>query len=161
MKKTLLALALIGASATASADSWIYGGASVGQSDLNSEDATTFSIHAGTGILPFIGVEAGYNNFGEFDFGNGTVEASSFYGAIKPSINFGPLQVYAKGGLHFWDQKANANGYQDEDDLDLMWGFGADYAVFGPLSLGANYMNYTIGDNDIGTVSLTASLNFL
>lgn len=33
MKKTLLALALLGASSTAMADSWIYGGASVGQSD--------------------------------------------------------------------------------------------------------------------------------
>lgn len=60
MKKTLLALALIGASATASADSWIYGGANVGQSDFGSEDATSYGVHVGTGILPLIGLEAGY-----------------------------------------------------------------------------------------------------
>ena len=60
MKKTLLALALIGASATASADSWIYGGASVGQADLANDSSTSYNVHVGTGILPLIGLEAGY-----------------------------------------------------------------------------------------------------
>ncbi|WP_341665526.1 porin [Vibrio sp.] len=161
MKNTIIALALIGVSASASADSWLYGGASIGQSDLNSEDTTTYSVHVGTGILPFIGVEAGYNNFGEFDFGNGKVEASSFYAALKPSINFGPLQVYAKAGAHYWEQDSSTISYKDDDDLDFMWGVGADYAIFGPVSLGANYMNYSVGNNDIDTVSLTVSFNFL
>lgn len=67
MKKTLLALALLGASATASADSWIYGSASVGQADLGGESATSYNVHVGTGILPLIGLEAGYQNLGDYD----------------------------------------------------------------------------------------------
>jgi len=41
------------------ADSWIYGGASVGQSDYKGETDTSYSVHVGTGILPIIGIEAG------------------------------------------------------------------------------------------------------
>lgn len=161
MKKTLLALALIGASTTAMADSWVYGGASVGSSSLGSEDATSYNIHAGTGILPFIGVEAGYTDHGKFEFTGGDVKASSVYFALKPSLNFGPLQVYAKGGVHSWDMTGNGSEFSNDDDYDLMYGVGADYAVFGPISLGANYMNYVVGKEDIGTFSLTASFNFL
>ena len=57
--------------------------------------------------------------------------------------------------------RLNTISYKDEDDLDFMWGVGADYAIFGPISLGANYMNYSVGNNDIDTVSLTVSFNFL
>lgn len=90
MKKTLLALALLGASSTAMADSWIYGGASVGQSDYEGKHGTAYSVHAGTGILPFIGLEAGYVNHGDFEI-NATQElsASSLYFAVKPSMDFG------------------------------------------------------------------------
>ncbi|MGF1720628.1 outer membrane beta-barrel protein [Vibrio kyushuensis] len=163
MKKTLLALALIGASTTAMADSFIYGGASVGSSSLDSEDATSYSIHAGTGLLPFIGLEAGYTDHGKFEFTpGGDVKASSVYFAVKPSINFGPLQVYAKGGVHSWDMTGNGGvNFNDDDSYDMMYGVGADYAVFGPISLGANYMNYVMDNEDIGTFSLTASFNFL
>ncbi len=51
MKKTLLAVALLSASSAAMADSWIYGGASVGQSDYKGETDTSYSVHVGTGIL--------------------------------------------------------------------------------------------------------------
>ena len=162
MKKTLLALALIGASSTAMADSWVYGGASAGQSSLGSEDATSYNIHAGTGILPFIGLEAGYTDHGKFEFAAGDVKASSVYFAIKPSINFGPLQVYAKGGVHSWDLTGpNGTKFSDDDGYDMMYGVGADYAVFGPISLGANYMTYVMDKEDVNTFSLTASFNFL
>lgn len=156
MKKTLLALALLGASASASADSWIYGGASVGTADFNGSDGTAYNVHVGTGILPFIGIEAGYNRFD--DFNKNDTSFDNVYVAAKPSINFGPLKVYAKGGVHKWDMSSKAG---DDDDYDFMWGIGADYAVFGPLSLGASYTSYEVSKDDIGSFNLTASLNFL
>ncbi|WP_194439494.1 porin family protein [Vibrio fluminensis] len=161
MKKTLLALALIGASATASADSWIYGGANVGQSDLGGEEATSYGVHVGTGILPLIGLEAGYQNHGEFDI-SGTsakLEADSVYFAVKPSIDFGPLHVYAKGGLHKWDISGPAK-YSD-DDVDVMYGVGAEYFLFGPVSVGASYSVFNMDKEDVKTLSLNATLHFL
>ncbi|WP_342607001.1 outer membrane beta-barrel protein [Vibrio tritonius] len=158
MKKTLLALALIGASSTAFADSWIYGGASVGSVDLEGNSGTAYNVHVGTGLLPIIGVEAGYNKFQDIDH-MGNTKIDDTYVALKPSINLGPLQVYGKAGLHRWDASYN-NGTSD-DGYDTMYGVGADYAVFGPVSVGANFMNYVIDGDNAKTYSLTVSINLL
>jgi len=160
MKKTLLAFALIGASTTALADSWIYGGASVGQSDFNGKTSTSMNVHAGTGILPFIGVEAGYTDHGDFDIGaNQEMSASSVYFALKPSIDFGPLHVYARGGLHSWDTEIT-NGAKD-DGVDIMYSVGAEYFIMGPFSVGASYNNYELDDENIDSFSLNATFHFL
>ena len=162
MNKTLLALALLGATSIASADSWIYGGLSVGKSDLDGLDDTAYSLHVGTGILPFIGIEGGYTHHGKFSDHGNDVSVKSFYGAIKPSINFGELQIYAKGGLHSWSLDADAGAkFKDDDGYDLMWSVGADYEVFGPFALGANYSNYVIDGDHVGSYNLTAALHFL
>ncbi|WPC72603.1 porin family protein [Vibrio porteresiae] len=158
MKKTLLALALIGASSTAFADSWIYGGASVGNVDLEGNSGTAYNVHVGTGLLPIIGVEAGYNKFQDIDH-MGDTKIDDTYVALKPSINFGPLQVYGKAGLHRWDA-SYSNGDSD-DGYDTMYGVGADYEVFGPVSIGANFMNYVIDGDNAKTYSLTVSINLL
>ena len=159
MKKTLLAVALISASSAAMADSWIYGGASVGQSDYKGETDTAYSVHVGTGILPIIGIEAGVTQHGEFDINGYDTKLTSYYAALKPSIDFGPLHIYAKGGIHQWDKEVK--GGSDDDDVDLMYGVGAEYFIFGPLSVGASYMNYTVGKDDVDTFSVNASLHFL
>ncbi|NVD06882.1 porin family protein [Vibrio sp. JPW-9-11-11] len=163
MKKTLLALALIGASATASADSWIYGSASVGQADLGNESATSYNVHVGTGILPFIGLEAGYQNFGDFDnvtYGNytGDLEGSGVYFAAKPSIDFGPLHVYAKAGIHSYELTGNSF---KEDEVDMMYGVGAEYFMMGPISFGASYNVFSMKEEDVKNFSLNATFHFL
>ncbi|MGL4380957.1 MAG: outer membrane beta-barrel protein [Vibrio sp.] len=159
MKKTLLALALLGASSTAIADSWIYGGASIGRSDFEGKSGTSYSVHAGTGILPIIGLEGGYVNHGDFDIGAVEYSASSLYFAVKPSFDFGPLHVYAKGGIHSWDIDANRG--KSDDGVDVMYGVGAEYFIMGPLSVGASYMNYTMDSRDVSTISFNATLHFL
>ncbi|MBE3664863.1 hypothetical protein BOO35_06995 [Vibrio navarrensis] len=165
MKKTLLALALVGTSSTAMADSWIYGGATVGQSDFKGESGTSYSIHAGTGILPIIGIEAGLTQHGTFDIDySGTkhdTKLRSYYAALKPSIDVGPLHVWAKGGLHQWDKEVTGLSAQDDDGVDIMYGVGAEYFIFGPLSVGASYMNYTTDKDDVGTFSLNATIHLL
>lgn len=87
MKKTLLAVALLGASSAAMADSWIYGGATVGQSDYKGETDTSYSVHVGTGILPIIGIEAGVTQHGEFNVNGQDTKLTSYYAALKPSID--------------------------------------------------------------------------
>ena len=159
MKKTLLVVALLSASSAAMADSWIYGGASVGQSDYKGKTDTPYSVHVGTGILPILGVEAGVTQHGKFKVAGKETKLTSYYAALKPSIDFGPLQLYAKGGFHQWDKKVS--GGKNDDDFDLMYGVGAEYAIFGPVSIGASYMNYNTDKDDVGTFSLNASLNFL
>ncbi|WP_038179817.1 outer membrane beta-barrel protein [Vibrio rhizosphaerae] len=160
MKKTLIGLALLGASTSAFADSWIYGGASVGQSDFKGEHGTAYNIHLGTGILPLIGVEGGFTKFEEIDVSPANkTKATSAYLALKPSIDFGPLHIYAKGGLHFWDEKVN--GAKVDDGVDIMYGVGAEYFLMGPVSFGASYQTYVMGDDDMKTFNLNATFHFL
>ncbi|MDA9555879.1 porin family protein [Vibrio sp.] len=166
MKKTLLTLALLGASSTAMADSLLYGGVSVGQADYEitnqDDEQTTYSVHVGTGLLPIIGVEAGYVNHGEFELlGASDVTVSSVYAAVKPSINLGGIQVYGKAGLHSWDVASDDNSSYDDDDLDLMYGVGFDVEVFGPVAVGANYMIYEMGDGETTSLNVTATIHLL
>ncbi len=85
MKKTLLALALVGASTSAFADAWLYGGVSAGRADYNDNSDTPMGFHVGTGILPIIGVEGGYWKHGNFDNDSktGYAELGSWYAALK------------------------------------------------------------------------------
>ncbi|MDN3701546.1 porin family protein [Vibrio artabrorum] len=164
MKKTLLALALLGASSTAMADSWIYGGVMGGQNSFAGENEMAVGIHAGTGILPLIGVEAGYWNLGSFDnikYGNRNLtnmDASTVYAAIKPSIDIGPLHIYAKGGLHSYQLKADSF---KQDEVDIMYGVGAEYFVFGPVSVGASYQKFKMKDDDSDVFTLNATIHLL
>ncbi|MDA0126625.1 porin family protein [Vibrio sp. MarTm2] len=165
MKKTLLALALIGASATASADSWIYGSASVGQADVGGETASSYNVHVGTGILPFIGLEAGYQTFGEFtdaryDGKDLDLEGSALYFAAKPSIDFGPLHVYAKAGLHSYKLEDSSADFE-EDEIDMMYGIGAEYFMAGPISIGASYNVFSLKEDDVKNFSINATFHFL
>ncbi|MCG9702984.1 porin family protein [Vibrio natriegens] len=159
MKKTLLFVALFSASSAAIADSWIYGGTSVGQSNYNGKSDTSYSVHVGTGILPIIGIEAGVTQHGRFNVDGHKTELTSYYAALKPSIDFGPLHIYAKGGIHQWDKDVKDGS--NDDDIDFMYGVGAEYFIFGPLSVGASYMNYTTDKDDVGTFAVNASLHFL
>ncbi len=166
MKKTFLALALITTSASAFADALIYGSASVGQATLNGETSTSYNVNVGTGILPFIALEAGYQNYGDFDGVNygGTVRdltGSSYYVAAKPSIDVGPLHLYARGGLHYYELKSQHDDGFKEDDVNIMYGVGAEYFMAGPISFGASYNVYPFKKEDAKNFSLNATFHFL
>jgi len=160
MKKTLIGLVLALAATSANADSWIYGGASAGQSDYKGVHGTAYSVHMGTGILPFIGVEGGITKFDGLDTAPGQeTKANSAYLALKPSLDFGPLHIYAKAGLHKWDEKVN--GSKVDDGIDIMYGVGAEYFIMGPLSVGASFQRYVLDDDDMDTFMLNATFHFL
>ena len=160
MKKTLLALALASFTTTASADALIYGGAMVGQSDYDGETSTSTEIHIGTGLLPFIGIEGGYIDHGSFDVAGGELNASSLYAAVRPSIDFGPLHIYGRAGLHSWNSDISGTTVED-DGIDPMYGVGVEYFLFGPIAIGAGYHVYKMDDEDVKNFSLTATFHFL
>ncbi len=162
MKKTLLALALLGASSSAMADALIYAGASVGQASINDKDSTVLNVHVGTGILPILGVEGGITKFGDVKSNGATIGINSVYGAVKPSFDIGPLHLYAKAGLQYWKTNVDYSGGSDSDSgVDIMYGVGAEYYIMGPFSVGASLMKYTIDNDDADVFSLSATFHFL
>lgn len=167
MKKTLLALALASVATTANADSLIYGGAQFGSAETEApgsstatDESTVYGAHVGTGLLPFIGLEAGIWNLGSYTYSNGVkADYSSVYFAVKPSLDFGPLHVYAKAGLNSWS--AEYNTVADDDGYDPYYGVGAEISVFPMLTIGVGYNNFDVADQTIDFVALNATIHFL
>lgn len=171
MKKTLLALLVMGVSASASADSWLYAGIQGGKSNLESESSTAYGVHVGTGILPLIGLEAGYFNHGSIDLEarniSGSADFTSFYAAAKPSIDFGPLHIYAKGGLNTYNVEftGDLSSVSNDSGIGLMYGFGAEYNIFPGLTVGASYQSFGFevdgsGEN-VDSFTVNATFHFL
>ncbi|OBT13179.1 hypothetical protein A9264_14535 [Vibrio sp. UCD-FRSSP16_10] len=158
--KYALAIGLMGASSMAAADSWLYAGGSVGQSSFKSDNNTTFGFHVGTGILPIIGLEAGYWNLGSFDDSVGNYELQTFYAGIKPSIDLGPVHLYGRLGAHQYDLSGNA-GAQDDDGFNIMYGVGAEYFVMDMISVGAGYQRFELSHDAVDTYTLNATFHFL
>lgn len=157
-KKLVIALSALLVTGMAQADSWLYGGVSVGKSDYRSKDSEAYGIHVGTGILPILGLEAGYVKHGDFNYYNNKLKFSSLYAAVKPSIDIGPVQVYAKGGIHRWDVSGNFES-SSKDDYGLVYGVGAEYTVVPMFAVGVSYMNFRIKSHDLNSFNVTASLN--
>ncbi len=165
-KISLLALALCSTSVVA--DSWLYAGGQFGQSSIEGESNSTYGIHVGTGILPIIGIEAGYFNHGKIGLslnGNkGDGDFSSLYLALKPSIDLGPFHIYAKGGINSFDVDYTGplSFLDDDDGISYMYGVGAEYFLLDNISIGASYQAFGVDiDNDSNTVdSFTANVTF-
>lgn len=159
MKKLFIALALTLPISTAYADSWVYGGASIGSSNYEDENSLAHSFYVGTGILPWVGVEGGFTEHGKFDIEEGEMKAQSVYGALKPNMNFGPLQIYGKVGAHSWIFEADEGvSIKDDDGVDFMWSVGVDYTFIGPVALGIEYTSYNIKSEMVSTVNATATV---
>ncbi|USD66460.1 outer membrane beta-barrel protein [Vibrio sp. SCSIO 43136] len=154
MKKIILAAVLAGAATTASADALIYAGANIGQSDIDGHTGTATGFHVGTGILPIIGVEAGYNHHGKI---NGVNAHSTFF-ALKPSIDLGPLHIYGKAGIHQF--KGEKSGYST-DGTDTMYGLGVEYSVLPMITVGGGYQSFKVEGGNINSFNLTATFHFL
>ena len=156
MKKTLLSLAIMSIAATASADSWLYAGAAAGPAKVESKHSSAVGLHVGTGILPIIGLEAGYWDFGETK----GISRKSFYLAAKPSVDLGPIHLYAKAGMH--ELMSDIGGAEKSKDSGAMYGFGAEYFLIDNLSLGASYNNFNSKyHDDITVTTLSATFHFL
>ncbi|GEA50156.1 membrane protein [Vibrio inusitatus NBRC 102082] len=159
--KHALAIGLMSVSSMAAADSWLYAGGAVGQSSFGSDDNTTFGLHVGTGILPIIGIEAGYWNHGKFKFSGLEYDADSFYVGIKPSVDLGPVHIYGRLGANRYDLSGKA-GTDSDDGYDLMYGVGVEYFIIDMISVGAGYQNFEVGDaGNIDSFTLNATFHFL
>lgn len=156
-KMTIMAM-LLALSSNVWADSLVYGGLSAGSSEFDHDNSLSYGIFVGSGLVPWVGGEIGYINHGKFDLPSGRIRAESAYAAIKPNLNIGALQVYAKLGVNSWVLEGDQGVIiHDDDGVDKMWAVGADYSVLGPLALGIEYVNYTVGHRDVSTINATAT----
>lgn len=99
----------------------------LGDVDLD-DDSTAYKLFGGYRATPNFGVEGGYRNFGEGDAGPFTVETDGLDVAGVGFLPLGPVDLFAKGGVIFWDTNAGG-GLPDADGEDLMYGVGGQLNV--------------------------------
>jgi OmpA-OmpF porin, OOP family len=142
----LLAPALLAGAAYA-AEPGFYVGASGGQSFIDKDfgdnnytvddDETGWKAYLGYQFLPWLGVEAGYVDFGSYSSDNlfeGTnfdadVDLSAWEGFLVGSLPVGPVDLFAKvGAADITEEVQTRNFGQDsENDTQLAYGIGAAY----------------------------------
>ena len=166
--KTLL-IAVFGSSLafTVSAhagDTGLYVGGSVGQSTLKVNDIdfdetdTTYKIFAGYMLLPFLGVEGGYVDFGGPNrnySGLGSVEfqVDGWEGFVVGNLPLGPVDLFAKAGVLSYNVDVKTNGpvfgNLSGNDSDEVGAYGAGAAVgLGPIKVRGEYTYYDVNHVD-------------
>jgi OOP family OmpA-OmpF porin len=149
-KKTMLAALLapaILAGAAYAAEPGFYVGASGGQSFIDKDfgdqnytvddDETGWKAYLGYQFLPWLGVEAGYVDFGSYSSDslfegtnfNADLDLSAWEGFLVGTLPVGPVDLFAKVGAADIEAEVDTNnfGTDSENDTQLAYGIGAAY----------------------------------
>jgi len=174
MQKLLLLTALIGATLISNAnaqDTGFYARGGIGQADPNEnllDNDTVLNIGGGWRLTPNFSVEAGYNDFGNFDIkgittGRNQVSSDSFELGVAAKVPFGESGAFgqARLGLHRWDAdiQSVAFGFGDQG-TDLYFGVGVGYDFNEQFGFSLNFDRYKIDDLNINRTGLGAEIRF-
>jgi hypothetical protein len=185
MRKLLLVTALgLGASlfsaASQAADTGFYARASVGKADVGKirvDDFGGFTVDSrdnalgidfGWRFLPWLAVEAGYNQLGEFEVNCGgeicgaayipPIEVDSVELGLAARVPFGESRWFgqARLGIHHWDVGIEGPGSEN----DPYFGLGVGYAFNERFNLSLDVDRYKVAELDIDRVGLGFEVAF-
>lgn len=191
MKKAALLLALLAAPAAAQAQFFVegtFGGARVDLDEFQKqgfsvdEAAGTWSIGAGYMFNPYIGMEAGYRAFEEFELTSPGAFTGSFGGrpftsagsvnlkADAKGVYVGPLfetyidrfHLNARAGGFAWKSDVTVGGVTQKDDgFDAYVGVGVSYAMTPKSFFGLSFTRYRVLDEiDVDAWDLRLKYSF-
>ncbi len=162
---------LVGGPSVVSAGTFF--GASVGSGSIDfdipsvgnfNESDTAFKIFAGYKLVGFF-VEAAYADFGApsqtIGVNTGQFEVTAIVAQGGYSFGLGPLDVFGKVGMAFWDSETKVDGtpVDDESDSDLIYGVGAAVSLAG-FGVRAEYEIIDVEEADVDLYSVGIVFNF-
>jgi hypothetical protein len=144
-----------------------YFGANAGQSDPDEggiDDATGWKAYAGYKFNPFLGVQLGYVNLGEFDI-DAVDDELEVTGWDVTAVGSWPIPpnpnvvLFGKVGAFAWEADTSTLG--DDDGTDLTFGLGAMYRMPNNIGLRAEWDRYQdVGETDVDMLSAGLSFGF-
>ena len=168
--------ALVFVSGTATAqdqfdDSGFYVGAGYGlislEGDDFDEDDNAPHIFAGYQILPFLGIEAAYHNFGEYGNGLYSAEIESYSLALTGRLPLSrSLALFARVGPMWSETELRAGAFTADQDEEILLGAGMEFEVADNIDLRLAY-DWVDQDLDaselegVGNGDFNADLNML
>jgi OOP family OmpA-OmpF porin len=142
----------------------LYVGGSVGQSTLKVDDInfdesdTAYKLFVGYMLLPFLGVEGGYVDFGSPNrhysgAGSVEIETDGWEGYVVGQLPLGPIDLFAKAGVLSYDVNVKTNGpvlgNLSGNDSDEVGAYGAGAAIaLGPIKVRGEYTYYDVNHVD-------------
>lgn len=163
----------------ANADTGLYFGASIGSSHLEDDfnnfnidtDATAYRFVGGFQLGDYLGIEAGYQNFGDFsetiDLGpistrtDVDVDGWTLGGTLGLPLNE-QLSLYGRAGVFFWDADVEVDGFSVDvpEDENPYYGGGAKVDVTPNLSLLGDWTRYELDNIDSDVISIGFQYRF-
>lgn len=144
----LLFTILVLTSAGARADFYVGGGVygtSVDENGFKDSDVAP-AVFLGWRPIELVGVEVGYYDFGKFESGTNSVDASALTLAGLLSMELGPVGVYAKGGVADPNFKAGQPGVNIDDGASPFGGVGLTVDLLDKLYLYGEYLHFANDD---------------
>lgn len=174
-----LILAALLLSPLAQADTGLFVGASFGSSHLDEDfsgfnidtDANAYRIVGGFQFGDYLGLEAGYHNFGDFaetvDLGGltslteVTADGWTLGGTLGLPLNE-QFSLYGRAGVFFWDADVEVDGFSINvpEDENPYYGGGARVDVTSQLSLIGDWTRYELDIIEIDVISVGFQYRF-
>ncbi len=174
-----LFLAAILLPSLAHAETGVYLGASIGSSHLDEDfsgfnvdtDASAYRVVGGIQLSEFLGIEAGYHNFGDFaetiDIGglSSRAELAADGWTLGGTLGL-PLTeqffLFGRAGVFFWDADVELDGFSIDvpEDENPYYGGGAGIYITPNLSLIGDWTRYELDNIDSDVISVGFQYRF-
>lgn len=180
MNKRILAVTVLmsmfaGAPQGALAGDGFYVGASIGSAQLNDDfdgldvddDTVAYRIVGGWRVNRYFGLEAGYQNFGDFEQNvtiNGVTSKAKLsadgytFGVTGSYPVSDRVEVFGRGGWFFWDGNADVNNVSQAspEDTNLYYGAGLSFGLSKRFHINTDWTRFELKstESDVFSVGL-------
>lgn len=164
LAKVVSTLVLLSGSALVFADSGLYVGGGVSRSEVDEREFddsdNSYKVYAGYRLNDYLSFEGAVVDFGELRDGN--KEFSGQSAQVNAHLGF-PIgqrvRVYGIAGVHAWrSDDDDATG--ENEDMDALYGFGAEVDVIGGFGLRLEQETLKVGDLDVDQTTASAYFRF-
>lgn len=130
------------------------------------DDRMTWQVFAGAKFTSFIGLEAGYVDFGEIDDDGGFLDTNGVSAALVLNLPIhDTFNLSARAGQLWWDSTGSAVAPLDEfefdaDGEDPFYGVGAHFGSGEGLGFSVRYDLYEFDATDVEVPSVNLEFGF-
>ncbi|WP_371228322.1 outer membrane beta-barrel protein [Pseudomonas sp. QE6] len=163
--KVISTLFLLSAPVLAFADDrglYVGGGVTQGEIDESRFDDkdNSYKFYAGYRLNNYLAFEGAVVDFGEMSDGDKKFEGQSVQANVRFGVPVGErIRLFGTAGVHGWrsdDDDVTGNS----EDLDALYGYGAEMDVLGGLGVRLEQETLKVGDVDLDQTTLSAYFRF-
>lgn len=164
LSKVISTIVLLSGSAFALADSGLFVGGGIARFEVDERELDdsdeSYKVYAGYRLNDYLAFEGAVVDFGELSGGRESFSGQSAQASAQLGFPLGQrVRVYGIAGLHAW-RSDDDDVTGSSEDMDTLYGFGAEVDVIGGLGLRLEQVALKVGDLDVDQTTASAYLRF-